>query len=768
MSQKFTFRPKGADFNERRTSMQMFDLPADTAGPRGGDQSSVESRLAPGLAPPALDGAREAVVRLGRAAQRAAIYPADHPSVRLALGPFLDLVNTLVRDSERLLVVVMRDRLVVSAGDQPPREQHNRWLAAQLFSRRVTSLTVDAPIDAEDCLAFVQWLGQHTREAADDPPQVTGIKLTRLDYSRAQFDAAPRPPDDTPAAIAAWNALAVGLAPGAAAGGIGASAAGDAPIDPGAIASAIEADLAAAEGTGVSSITGRLIQAGGGLATLPAEERESVRARLAAVVAALPDEIRRQILAAIPRDNPGKIALLTEIVESLPRERLLELVPRVDMTPGAHVRQFLAFLVKLVSLAHTDPAVSEALEAQVGRHGLPPELLQADAKGAQDLLDQLFTQTVEQFSSAGELYQARLQDLCAAEGASDTIDLSRYGVPDDRGATATHVAHIALHLLRADARDATTAACLLRVRDAARRELDAGGIDLVADMASAVLPIANTAADAATHKLAQECLALCRAPRTTDRLLAALEAHVGPPSDALTALFTAAGLQAAGAAIARISELPDGPFRDRLGMLLARLDLDVVRQAVTRAVGEGMPVSRLLAVFRQVDPTRTPDLARIFIRDTDPAVRREALEVLSDAPLAPIKRERVMLRALGDEDAGVVRVALRELSAHQTPPGVAGLSAFLTRTDGPHLEPLQTFAVSALRRSWTPRAIDALLPAILARRRAFEPSARRVSRVIVATLEDVDDTRAQAAARTWRRSAAGVWSACRGDRAGAA
>jgi hypothetical protein len=752
--------------------MQMVVPPADTADYRDACASDEASSLAPGLRPAALDGAREAVVRLGRAAQRAAIYPPEHPSVRLALGPFLDLVNGLVRDSGRLLVVVMKDRLVVSAGDQAPREQQNRWLASQLFARRITSLTFDAPIDVDDCLAFVQWLGQPAKESVD-APTATGLRLTRLDYSRAQFESTPRPKDETPAAIAAWNALAVRLAPGAVAGtpngrnGDEASSS-QAPIDPAHIASAIEADLAAAEGTGVASITGRLIQAGGGLATLPEAERQSVRERLAAVVASLPDEIRRQILAAIPRDNPGKIELLTEILDALPRERLLELVPRVDMTPGAHVRQFLAFLVKLVSLAHHDPAVSEALEAQVGRHGLPMELLHIDADGAQKLLDQLFTQTVEQFSSAGELYQATLQDLCTAQGAAETLDLSRYGDPQDRAAGSMHVARIALYALRNDARDATTPACLVRVRDAARRELEAGAIEVVADMAAVVMPIAGATLDAATHKLAQDCLAICRSPRAAERLMAALESQVGPASDALSALFLTSGLGAAALSLARLSELPDGPLRDRIGGLLARLELDVVRQAVTRACSDGMSVSRLLAVFRQLDPARTADLARVFVRDADPRVRREALEVLSDAPLAPVKRERVMLRALNDDDPGVVRVALRELSANQTPPGLAGLTTFLARTGGSEIEALQSYAVAALRQSWTPRAIEALAPALLARRRAFDPGARRVSRAIVATLEDVDDGLAQSAARAWRRSAAGVWSACRGDRAGAA
>jgi hypothetical protein len=718
-----------------------------------------------GTAPPAmrvaaLDPAREAVIRLSRAVQRAAIYPAEHPSVRLALGPFLDVLNGLVRDGGRLQVVVLRDRLMVSASDETPREHRAGWLASQLYSRRVTSLTFDALLDADECLAFVHWLGESAKDSPERPPVAPGIHLTRLDYSRARFDETPRPPiDETLEAIAAWNALAVRLAP---------STAGDAsgaPVDPARIAGAIEADLAAAEGTGVTSVTGRLIQAGGGIAALPEAERQAVRSRLAAVVSALPDEIRRQILAALPHDSPGKIDLLNEILDALPRERLLELVPRVDMTPGAHARQFLTFLVKLVSLAHTDPAVGEAVETQVVRHGLPIDLLQSDADSAQRMLDELFTHAVQPSAVIGDVYQASLQDLCAEQrGTLDALDLSRYDDPQDRAAISAHVGHIALHLLRGAPGEAADPQCLQQVRDAARRDLEDERVDLVSELAAIVVPLAAGPMEPETRALVEECLALCREPRTAERLMRALDSHIGLATEPLAALFAVSGLPAATMAMARVADLPDGPLRDRLGNLLARLELGVVRQAIMQAYAEGASVSRLLSVFRCLDPARTPDLARVFIRNQDPAVRREALEVLSNAPLAPVKRERVMLRALSDEDPGVVRVALRELSLHQTAPGLAGLTSFLARTDGAGLEPLQAFAVATLRQSWTPHAIDALAPALLARRRAFDPGARRVSRAMVAALDAADDERARAAARTWRRSAAGMWSACVGER----
>ena len=487
---------------------------------------------------------------------------------------------------------------------------------------------------------------------------------------------------------------------------------------------------------------------------MPELERQSVRERLAQVVSALPDEIRRQILAVLPQEHPDKLALLSEILDSLPKDRLLELVPRVDMTPGAHVRQFLTFLVKLVSLSHADPAVSEALETQLTRHGLPGDLLQHDADAAQHVLDDLFSKAVTQVSSTGEAYQTSLQGLSAMPAhPPGMVDLSHYERTEDIDATADQVARIALRLVRSDPHDDTTPACLIHIREAARRDLDAGQISLLAELAAAVAAMAS-ATDSSSRQLRDDCLTLCRDPRTAGHLMTALSAQVGPTAEPLAALFVAAGLPAATLAVARICELPDGPLRDRLGAMLALVELDLVRQAVTRAHADGAPVERLLMVFRELDPARTPDLARVFLRDADPAVRRQALEVLSDAPLAPVKRERVMLRALTDDDAGrgeggVARAELVSVAA-----GAGGAHA-VPRAHRRRRDPR---VAADLRRpgaaadAGRPKAIDALAPALLARRRAFDPAARRVSRVIVAALDSASDDRAARAARTWRRS----------------
>ena len=100
-----------------------------------------------------------------------------------------------------------------------------------------------------------------------------------------------------------------------------------------------------------------------------------MKQRLADVVDRLPDEVRHQLLRVVPNDDPRKCDLLTAVLDDLPTQRLLDLVPRVEMKRGTHVSPFLTFLVRLCSVAGREASVSEAVEAQLGRFDLPTDLV---------------------------------------------------------------------------------------------------------------------------------------------------------------------------------------------------------------------------------------------------------------------------------------------------------------------------------------------------------------------------------------------------------
>jgi hypothetical protein len=737
-----------------------------------------------------LDGlVRDAVIRLTRLVQRAAIYPAGHPTVRLLLAPFLEATAPFTQGIP-LTLSVRKDRLIVSAGDRPAQEHESKWLAGQLHGRGVAAMTITGGIDAEELLGFARWLSGPAT-AGEKPSTPGGFEITYVDYTGAAYDDLPAL-HDLGDSTGAWQRVATLLtAEGVAGGGSGGAVAGlgsalrqaaigdagdgsgadgpggpgEAPVEPQGIAASIQRELTLSEGTGVTLATERLLVAGTKLGRMTPTEAAYVKRRLADVVDRLPDEVRQQLLRVVPNDDARKCDLLTSILEDLPTKRLLELVPRIEMKRGTHVSPFLTFLVKVFSVAGREAAVSEAVEQQLGRHGLPTDLVHASSDHVRAVLDQLFSQTAEHYSSTGELYQASLNELQL--DFNPTIDeeaRERLNHAADARATTDQAARIAVLLVRADPRDTATASCLGFARDAANKTLGEGRLSLVAELAAVAAIVAETNPDGATRAIVQDCLALCRQPMALEQLVNAIGDHVGAPSETLTALFVASGLSGTVLAMTRMTELPDGAFRDRLGELVARQDLDIVRSGLTRLRKEDVPVMVVLNVLRVLDPVRAPELVRLFIRDPDAGMRRLSLDMLREAPLSPTKRERVMIQAMSDHDADVALTALTDLCQHQTPSGLAALTKYLSRVDDRELEQLQIAAVDLLTDTWSGGAADVIATALRARRHIFNSGPRRVSQVMVAALTKYPDEMGHAAARSWSRSAAGLWSTVLGGR----
>ena len=420
-------------------------------------------------------------------------------------------------------------------------------------------------------------------------------------------------------------------------GGPGGPGDGGRVLDPQAVAAAIQSELAQSEGTGVSAATERLLVASTRLGRLSATERAVVKQRLADLVDRLPDEVRQQLLRVVPNDDPRKCELLTEVLDDLPTQRLLDLVPRVDMKRGTHVSPFLTFLVRLCSVAAREASVSEAVETQLGRFDLPTDLVHAGSDHVRAVLEQAFSQTAEHYTSIGELYQSSVNEFSISfEANADSEARRLVDAGQDARATTEHAARVAVALVRLDPRDVSTVACLTFARDAATRTLAGDGkLSLLAELAAVASLVAESSPGASTHALVQECLALCRQPMALEQLINAIGDHVGAPSDTLTALFVASGLSGTVLAVTRMTDLPDGAFRDRLGELVARQELDIVRSALTRLRKDDHPVMIVLNVLRVLDPIRAPELCRLFIRDPKADIRRLALDMLREAPLSP-------------------------------------------------------------------------------------------------------------------------------------
>src|SRR6185503_19652375 len=259
---------------------------------------------------------------------------------------------------------------------------------------------IEGAVDAEELLSFARWLSGPA-QAGDRPGTPRGFDVSFVDYTGAAYDEAPGLIDPTDGGLGAWYRIASNLVGDGFAGGSGAGGNGSMPgltglsdlgaalgatgalgtavlgavtgggagdstgtgagtgpgsggpggpggpgrvLDPQAVASAIQNELAVSEGTGVSAATERLLVAGTRLGRLTPAERAAVKERLADLVDRLPDEVRHHLLRVVPNDDPRKCELLSAVLDDLPTQRLLDLVPRVDMKRGTHVSPFLTFL----------------------------------------------------------------------------------------------------------------------------------------------------------------------------------------------------------------------------------------------------------------------------------------------------------------------------------------------------------------------------------------------------------------------------------------
>ncbi len=125
---------------------------------------------------------RDAVIRLTRLVQRAAIYPPGHPTVRLLLAPFLEAVVPVHATARcRCGSPSARERLIAAAGTTPPQEHESKWLAGQLHGRGVSTIAIEGQVDAEELLAFARWLSGPA-QAGDRPSTPRGLvgRLRRL------------------------------------------------------------------------------------------------------------------------------------------------------------------------------------------------------------------------------------------------------------------------------------------------------------------------------------------------------------------------------------------------------------------------------------------------------------------------------------------------------------------------------------------------------------------------------------------------------------
>jgi hypothetical protein len=700
------------------------------------------------------------LTHLSRIVQRATMYPPGHPAVGAGLGPFVEHSRQLLAEG-RVTIAVGRTRLLVASGVNPPSEHESRWIASRLFEKEIATLVIEPDFDAEEAAHFVAWLARPGDHAEEPFPELTSVKISRFDGSRFRFreeDAPARP--STPEVSASWRLLTSALADQ-----YGLSSNAMLLEDPAALADRIRQVIHASEGTGIAVLADHLVDLHSELVRVGGESRTLLLHRLAALVECLSPELRGSLLSVGTGDRDAKVALVEAIVDDLPMPVVRDIVAnlRIEQTPVPPM--FGRFLRKLVRLSLTDPALGEGLDLRFREAGLPASLFAGDdfpatAGG---------TRGVPPLDVTPETlppdYRDQLELLAASQPTPVFVgDATAETTPE---AIDRHVAQIALLEARMEPLTAEAAVSLRTLRDFAPRELERGGLDLLAEIADVALRLAGSGADleAELHNLVEELLEFYRRPATVDVAMRAIVERPIGSAGSPGVMLAAGGGAAAQAGLDWLKAVADVEGRTRVMAVLLSLEAEVVRATVLPGLSASdLLVEAFATMIEHVEPARAIEIGLYLSAHPQPAARLKAITWLLGSTLTSGKRQRVLQRALADDEPRIVALGMEAALSGDRATATDAFLALVARQTAADLLPFQIKAVRAL--GVDREVVIARLAQVLAvRPLLLSHRARQLSVAIAAALARSSHATARAAVRSWRLSPAGLLSLIAGPRA---
>ncbi len=699
--------------------------------------------------------AKDLVTRLGRAVQRATIYPAGHPSIRLATTPLVESLHEL--DLPEVLVGFTSERVFAGIHHRDAHPFELPWLSSRLSARGLSSVRLSSRLALEEAERLVAWLaGSDDLLDLDTLPVFEGATVARVDFAAVRFRE--RRPDEpavgSPEDLA-WRAAALELAGDWAPPGFGAS-----QIDPTELAALVRDAIERFEGTGVAELSDRLTSTGASVATLSGELQTVVKARLGLFVAALPAGLRGQLLAASAADDPTRLSMLTDLVEHLPSAVVLEAIEGVELTHGSDSRQFVSFMLRLAGLAADDPRLVEAYEGRCAAAGLSRDVAHLETPELRRVLEDLLrSRPGDAPGITPEPYEQRLNELGATRLAVRApCDCSAHAPPGDAAVLARQTARIALLLVAGAAGDATDREpCVDRLAAALAPAQAAWDVELLAGIAHAALRLATEAGlPESLAKKAAELAAWFERPSMVEPVLARLEAADHEPAAELIVLARAGGVTLAETVLVRLVQTPDQGARRRLSRVLAWLDPVTVRAGLSDLLRKAPRGARALLAALVGSGAAGPaaEAARLCLADDDPALRLDALRALLAFETNPTRWEAIARRGLEDSDPRVLHLAVDE-AARRPRPGVRLLIDFLDHRTSPAAVSAQHHAILVLAAAGGREAREGLRALLVAHRTRFDAASRDVAAAIAAALVVEGGPDDVAAARAWRRSPAG-------------
>ena len=622
------------------------------------------------------------LVELSVGLHKYSMYPDGHPLLESAVSGLTRRLALALSERQMIAIAVARNHLVIDGVPTDPGHAATRDLALKLFRREIGAIRLYEGVQDIELQEMLKVIARETpqngEEAAREWQHVRLFPLTYDQLELQQDEADPASEQRAGWAAQLWGKLAsaslnVGGGGGGGTGtGTGESDATltpDTPMDPLALASAIERHQRDPEfDKGIIAFFGQFmdeIKAKGGHAA------GALKRKVSKLVTALSPETLQEILK---RTSPGaqRRQFLLNASHTLAADTVLDLAKAVASASEHTMSEALLLLLTKLAKHSEKGSINRRDKADTALRENMRQLID-DWDGAAALPEESYWQTLEQL---------------IAEPASDA--------PASSGQWDVNAEYIVQMSLEVELFGATAKHAVAEMVKAGRISALLAMVDQTPETNTVVWTLRRHLDNTGTIRR------LLRDRPIDFEVLYRLVARVGFP--------------AAGALLDALELEDDRTARWRLFEMLAQLGPEVGNAVVARLPGSPWYVQRnLLLLMARLESWPKDFTAHPYAKHPDPRVRREAYALLLRDPAT--RAESIAL-AVADVDERIVRAALNTALEGGCPREAVDI--LLARLDERSLDGMMAvLAIRVLAPIRLPMVLDVLVKCTLSRKRTW-------------------------------------------------
>jgi hypothetical protein len=621
------------------------------------------------------------MVELSVGLHKYSMYPDGHPLLESAVSGLTRRLALALAERQMIAIAVARNHLVIDGVPTDPSHAVTRDLALKLFRREIGAIRLYEGVQDLELQEMLKTIAREApTEGEEAPREWQHVRLFPLTYDQLELqqDAADQTAEQRVGwATQLWGKLASASLYGGGGGGGSGNGSGvvdgsltpDTPMDPLALASAIERRERDPEfDKGIVAFFGQFmdeIKAKGGQAA------GTLKRKVSTLVTALSPETLQQILK---RTNPGaeRRQFLLNASHTLAADTVLDLAKAVAGASEHTMSEALLLLLTKLAKHSEKGSTGRRDKADTALRENMRQLID-DWDGAAALPEESYWQTLEQL---------------IAEPATDA--------PASSGQWDVNAEYIVQMSLEVELFSATAKHAVAEMVKQGRISALLSMVDQTPDTNTVVWTLRRHLDNTGTIRR------LLRDRPIDFEVLYRLVARVGFP--------------AAGALLDALELEDDRTARWRLFEMLAQLGPDVGNAVVARLPGSPWYVQRnLLLLMARLETWPKDFTAHPYAKHPDPRVRREAYALLLRDPAT--RAESIAL-AVSDSDERIVRAALNAALEGGCPREAIGV--LTERLSDRSLEGMMAvLAIRVLAPIRLPAVLDVLVKCVLSKKRRW-------------------------------------------------